>query len=146
MAAPSLAALRSQSMFDLTGVVAVVTGGSSGIGLMMSSTLLANNAKVYIVDLEPEKVDIPGFNKLAKEAGSKGEMIALRGDCGSKAEAARIAEELAKREQYVSVLFNNAGTMTGAAEQPNEPSPEAYHEHYFGLAENDFFKSFSVNT
>lgn len=52
----------------------------------MASTLLANNAKVYIVDLEKEKVEkvAEEYSKLAKGSGSKGEMVGLHADCGSK--------------------------------------------------------------
>jgi len=53
---------------------------------MMASTLLANNAKVYIVDLDKENVEkvAENYSNLAKEAGSTGEMIGLQADCGSK--------------------------------------------------------------
>lgn len=52
----------------------------------MASTLLANNAKVYIVDLDKDNAEKVAeiYSKLAKEAGSKGEMIGLQADCGSK--------------------------------------------------------------
>jgi len=148
MSPPSLSSLRGQNLFDLTGVIAVVTGGASGIGLMMASTLLANNAKVYIVDLEKENVEkvAENYSKLAKEAGSTGEMIGLQADCGSKAEAARLAEEIGKRESYITVLFNNAGVMTGVAEPPKANDAKSYHDRYFGITEEDFSKSLSVNT
>ncbi|KAK1221377.1 hypothetical protein PQX77_015814, partial [Marasmius sp. AFHP31] len=44
----SLSHLRASSMYDLTGRVAVVTGGGTGIGLMIAKGLAANGAKVYI--------------------------------------------------------------------------------------------------
>lgn len=56
MAEKILDQLNSSSMFDLTGVVAVVTGGGTGIGLMMSTTLVSNGATVYIIG--PIQVDL----------------------------------------------------------------------------------------
>lgn len=77
MAENLLGNLTASSLFDLTGVVAVVTGGGSvcfhisryisseqnpshqGIGLMISSTLVANGAKVYIIG--PKQVDLDSY-------------------------------------------------------------------------------------
>jgi NAD(P)-dependent dehydrogenase (short-subunit alcohol dehydrogenase family) len=39
---------RSDSLHDLTGRIALVTGGGTGIGLMIAKGLAANGAKVYI--------------------------------------------------------------------------------------------------
>lgn len=41
--------LHSANLFDLTGCIAVVTGGSAGLGLMMAKALESNGAKVYII-------------------------------------------------------------------------------------------------
>ncbi|GAA6023871.1 hypothetical protein JCM11491_003300 [Sporobolomyces phaffii] len=151
MTPPSLAALRGQNLFDLTGVVAVVTGGASGIGLMIASTLVANNARVYIVDLDQATLDrvAENYSDLARHAspGCTGEMRAVRGDCSTKAEAQRIADEIAKRESYVTCLFNNAGVMTGAAEPAKgESDAKSFRDRYLSITEQDFYTSFSVNT
>jgi hypothetical protein len=110
MSPPSLASLRGENLFDLTGVVAVVTGkfspslsqlvrtrliektstsivcigGASGIGLMIASTLLANHAKVYIVDLDRDQVEKVAKNYNDLNKGEEGEMIGLQADCGTK--------------------------------------------------------------
>lgn len=71
-----LESLTARNLFDLREVVAVVTGGASvspgvciylqrangiddaqGIGLMISSTLMANGVKVYIIDISQERLD-----------------------------------------------------------------------------------------
>jgi len=67
--------LTASSIFDLRGVVAVVTGGGTGIGLMISSTLVANGATVFIVGPEQAKLDsVAGaYNKLKRRKVTKEE-------------------------------------------------------------------------
>lgn len=50
------AELRQSSIFNVKDKVAVVTGGGSGIGLMITQTLAVNGAKVYIVGRTEEKL------------------------------------------------------------------------------------------
>ncbi|KAF5339041.1 hypothetical protein D9758_014114 [Tetrapyrgos nigripes] len=108
---------RAVNLFDLQGVVAVVTGGGSGIGLMISSTLIANGATVYIIG--PKQEDLDRITRIYNNACEKtvgeggGKMIGLEGDVSVKDEAVRLANEISKRSPYVTVLFNNAG-ITGA--------------------------------
>lgn len=49
MADKIVESVTAASLFDMTGVVAVVTGGGTGIGLMIATTLLSNGADVYII-------------------------------------------------------------------------------------------------
>ncbi|GAA6011988.1 hypothetical protein JCM8202_004222 [Rhodotorula sphaerocarpa] len=146
--ARELKALNATSMYDLTDLVAVVTGAASGIGLMIASVLLANHATVYIVDLDEKQTqDIAArYSRLADESGSRGKMIGLRGDCSSRDAAEKIVSAVQEHEEYVTVLFNNAGIMGGAAEPPKEPSGEAFKSSYSSLTDEDFHKVYSVNT
>jgi NAD(P)-dependent dehydrogenase (short-subunit alcohol dehydrogenase family) len=61
-----------QSLYDLSGLVALVTGGGTGIGLMISTGLAANGAKVYITGRRKDVLDkvVDAWDK------KKGEMIA----------------------------------------------------------------------
>lgn len=45
---PSPAQLTLEKLYDLNGLVALVTGGGTGIGLMIAQGLAANGARVYI--------------------------------------------------------------------------------------------------
>lgn len=132
MPAPSLSTLKADNLFNLEGVVAVITGGSSGIGAFLASTLLANGARVYVVGLDQKQVDdfAKSYNVLAGEMGSSGSIIGVQGDVSTKvsesgsvafilefmfsrqqAEAKRLAELIASKEKYVTCLFNNAGEL-----------------------------------
>lgn len=53
-AATSASVLSLDKVFSLKGKVALVTGGGTGIGLMIASTLAANGAKVYIASRRSE--------------------------------------------------------------------------------------------
>jgi NADP-dependent 3-hydroxy acid dehydrogenase YdfG len=46
---PNEAPLQHTELFDVSDCVAVVTGGGTGMGLMMAKALEANGAKVYIL-------------------------------------------------------------------------------------------------
>ncbi|KAH7887894.1 hypothetical protein F5I97DRAFT_1926305 [Phlebopus sp. FC_14] len=146
MASQVLKELSAYSLFDLEGVVAVVTGGNStrlaqGVGLMISSTLAANGASVYIVGLVQRELDdiCQKYNDAAAECGVKGKLIGIQGDVRHKLEAKRIAEEIERREKYVTVLFNNAGTLQGSYKEPTEPTAAAYIASHFDLMEQTHF-------
>ncbi|BGP21914.1 hypothetical protein JCM10295v2_000791 [Rhodotorula toruloides] len=127
-------------MFDLSAVVAVITGGASGIGLMIAATLLANNATVYIVDLDQKQTEsiAERYCQLGKVSGSKGKMIGLQGDVGSKVGAEKIFNAIKKHEEYVTVLFNNAGTMGEPTTPPDEKTAEAYKQTFMKLGDEVF--------
>ncbi|KAI0760570.1 NAD-P-binding protein [Fomes fomentarius] len=141
MADVVLESLNASSLFDLTGVVAVVTGGGTGIGLMISSTLLANGASVYIIGPKQEDLDKISkvYNDAAVAAGKSGRMQGIVGDIRLKSEALRLAEEIAKREQYITVLFNNAGVLTGTFNKPTVASAEAFRRAYFDEVPEESF-------
>lgn len=54
--------------------------------------------------------------------------------------AEKIAAALAQHEDYVTVLFNNAGIMGGAAEPPKQLSGDAFKKSYSSLTDEDFHK------
>ncbi len=49
--------LKASKLFTVDGLVAVVTGGGTGIGLMITQALVANGAKVYITGRREEALD-----------------------------------------------------------------------------------------
>ncbi|OCH86707.1 NAD-P-binding protein [Obba rivulosa] len=140
--------LTASNMFDLRGVVAVVTGGGTGIGLMMSSTLVANGATVYIIGPEQAALDkiANTYNQAAEKMDRDGRMYGIAGDVSRKSEALRLAEEVGKREKHVTVLFNNAGIHVGFAKPPASTTALAFREAYFDpVTEADFDNSIRTN-
>ncbi|KAJ3768105.1 NAD-P-binding protein [Lentinula raphanica] len=138
------------NLFDLTGLVAVVTGGGSGIGLMISSTLVANGATVYIIG--PKQADLDRICGIYNEASTRlksgrgGRMYGLEGDISSKTDAKRLAEEVAKAQPYVTVLFNNAGIQAGQFTPPSQASAAAYVSAFFDKIEpGDFNNVLNTN-
>jgi NAD(P)-dependent dehydrogenase (short-subunit alcohol dehydrogenase family) len=105
-----------KDLFDIAGKVALVTGGSSGIGLMIARAYVGAGAKVYV---SSRKRDV--CEKVAAELSEAGTCVSLPADLSTEAEAVRLAGEIAERESGLHILVNNAGTNWGApfAEYPD---------------------------
>ena len=106
-----------KNLFSVVGKVALVTGGSRGIGLMIARGYVENGATVYISSRKREVCDA-----VAGELSKVGICHSLPADLGSEAECNRLAAELAKREPKLHILVNNAGANWGAplAEYPDD--------------------------
>jgi 2-deoxy-D-gluconate 3-dehydrogenase len=102
-------------LFSLQGRVALITGGSRGIGKMIAKGFIDQGAKVYISSRKPGACDAT-----AAELGPQ--CISLPQDVstveGCKALAARFAEH----EPKLDILVNNAGAAWGA---PFDEFPES---------------------
>jgi NAD(P)-dependent dehydrogenase (short-subunit alcohol dehydrogenase family) len=97
------------NLFSLAGKVALVTGGSRGIGLMMARGFLEAGAKVYISSRKAEVCD-----QTAAELSTVGRCISIPADLSKVEECARLAAEIAQREPALHILVNNAGASWGA--------------------------------
>ena len=99
--------MNMQELFGLDGKIALVTGGSRGIGKMIVEGLLeAGCAKVYIVARKKEQVD-----ETSAELGDK--VIGLVGDLSQMEGIQALADEIAAREDKLDLLVNNAGAAWG---------------------------------
>jgi len=95
-------------LFSLEGRVAVVTGGSRGIGEMIAEGFLAAGAaRVYITARKAEVVA-----GTAARLGPR--CIALPGDISTTSGIAALVEDLSARESRLDILVNNAGVAWGA--------------------------------
>jgi NAD(P)-dependent dehydrogenase (short-subunit alcohol dehydrogenase family) len=93
-----------KNLFSVQGKVALVTGGSRGIGHMIARGYVENGAKVYITARKAEACDAA-----AKELRAYGECISIPADVSSTAGLTALVGELAKREPKLHILVNNAG-------------------------------------
>ncbi|MDB5957770.1 glucose 1-dehydrogenase [Ramlibacter sp.] len=93
-------------MFDLTGKVAVVTGGNGGIGLAMASGMACAGAKVVIVGRNAAK-SAAAVQALVAE-GLRAE--ALEADVTDEIAVQRLFGTVLQRHGSVHILVNNAGT------------------------------------
>jgi len=112
-----------KNLFDIDGKIALVTGGSSGIGLMIARAYVEAGAKVYISSRKGEVCE-----KVAAELSEAGTCISLPADLSTEAEALRLAGEIAERESGLHILVNNAGANWGApfAEYPDSAWDKLY--------------------
>jgi NAD(P)-dependent dehydrogenase (short-subunit alcohol dehydrogenase family) len=96
-------------LFDLTGKVAVVTGGTRGIGLMMARGLMQAGASVYVSSRKPE-----AGKAAVDELSAYGRVTSLPADLSSEEECVRLAAEVGRSEERIHILVNNAGATWGA--------------------------------
>ena len=103
-------------LFSIKGKVALVTGGSRGIGLMIARGYVEAGAKVYVSSRKKEACD-----QMAAELSRHGTCVSMPGDCGTQAGCEALAAAVAARESRLDILVNNAGANWGAplAEYPD---------------------------
>lgn len=94
-------------LFSVAGRVALITGGSAGIGKMIATGLAAAGARVYICGRNAEKV-------AAAAASMDGEVIGIAADVSTIAGIETLIAKLKEREGAVHILVNNAGTLSDA--------------------------------
>ena len=104
-------------LFDLGGKVALVTGGSRGIGEMIAAGYVANGVKTYISARKAEACDAT-----AARLSKIGECISIPADLSTMDGIKALVEAISDRENQLDILVNNAGAAWGA---PLEEYPES---------------------
>jgi NAD(P)-dependent dehydrogenase (short-subunit alcohol dehydrogenase family) len=101
--------MRIEGLFSVAGKVAVVTGGSRGIGYMIASGLVANGVRTYITARKAEACDAA-----AAELSEHGECISIPADLSTADGVAAFVAGFTEREDHLDILVNNAGAAWGA--------------------------------
>jgi short-subunit dehydrogenase len=100
-------------MYNLKGKVALISGGSRGIGFSMAQALAAKGAKILITARGEDRLE--DSRKKLTEMGF--EVSAVTGDVGVWKDAQRIVDYTVDKYQYIDILINNAGiSMRGKFE------------------------------
>ncbi|KAI9800937.1 MAG: hypothetical protein M1833_003074 [Piccolia ochrophora] len=139
-----MASLDAASLFNVKGLVAVITGGGSGIGLMMAKALATNGAaKVYIVGRRKEVLDVA-----AKDC-KEGTIIPLVGDVTSSTSLSALASQISSEMGYINLLIANSGIGGPPTQIFNQSPPARLSELISSLqatSAEDFTQTFAVNT
>ena len=98
-----------KNLFSIEGKVALITGGSRGIGEMIAAGFLANGAKVYISSRQAEVCDATA-KRLQEEYG--GECISMPADLSNLEGINSLAGKISQ-EGNLDILVNNAGASWG---------------------------------
>ena len=115
---------RNEIIKKLEGKVAVITGGSSGIGLATAKRFTSEGARVYITGRRQSELD-----EAVKEIGYNA--IGVQGDVSNLADLDRLYGTVKQQKDQIDILFANAGV--------GEISPLGQ------ITEAHFDKSFGVN-
>ena len=94
----------SKICYGLEGKVAVVTGGSRGIGLEIAKHLLSENAKVAICGRKQENID-----SAVSSLGKNDNLLAIQGHIGKEPDVDIIFSEVLKKYSRIDILINNVG-------------------------------------
>lgn len=97
-----------KNLFSLVGKVALVTGGSRGIGAMIARGFVENGVKTYITSRKEKEL-----NETAEALSEFGTCIALPSDLSTICGIRSVSERIQALEPKLDILVNNAGATWG---------------------------------
>ncbi|KAF8849674.1 NAD(P)-binding protein [Acephala macrosclerotiorum] len=136
------------NLFSVKGRVALVTGGTSGIGLMIAKGLVTNGCKVYVCGLESDPIDAvqEELNLLGKSSG--GSAAGFSCDITSKEGIQAVSDKIRRNEKHLDILISNAGIRRDPPVpcNPLTASLEELQTSLWSSKHEDWTESFQINT
>ncbi|ESK88499.1 short-chain dehydrogenase [Moniliophthora roreri MCA 2997] len=103
------------SLFNVEDYVVIVTGGGTGIGLMISQAFANNGSRIYITSRRKETLEQATKTWGSNLAHPKGQIIPIQCDITDKQSIQAMVDEVKKKEKHVDVLVNNSGISEGTS-------------------------------
>jgi NAD(P)-dependent dehydrogenase (short-subunit alcohol dehydrogenase family) len=110
-------------MKKLEGKIALITGGSEGIGLATAQAFVKEGAYVYITGRRQPELD-----KAVKTIGERA--VAVRADASSLADLDRLFAQIKKEKGHLDVIFANAGVFNFV---PLDAVTEQHYDQMFDI-------------
>ena len=111
-----------QQLFDLTGRVALITGGSRGLGLQIAEAYAEQGARLIITARKAEQLE----ETAERLRGQGAEVLPLPADLSQQGAPEKLVQQIMDEWGQIDILVNNAGTTWGA---PAEEHPlDAWHK------------------
>ena len=118
---------------DPAGAAAVVTGGASGIGRAIATSLLRRGASVVIADVEAPALEATVAELSgAGPAGSSGAVSGVVTDVSDESSVAELADAVWERHGRCDLLFLNAGVTSGGGGLPRSIAATIEHPGTWG--------------
>lgn len=126
---------------DLSGRVALVTGGNGGIGGMFCRALAACGAKVIVLGRNLERCQ-----KVVDEiVAGGGEADAISADVTDEAVMLRVKEEVERKYGKLNILINAAGGNVRSATVPQEQMADGGETTFFDVPASEIQKELDLN-
>ncbi|KAL4920445.1 hypothetical protein BDW62DRAFT_176474 [Aspergillus aurantiobrunneus] len=141
--------LEASNLYNVKGLVSVITGGGSGLGRTMALTLATNGAsKVFIIG---RREDSLRETVSLAPANSKDSIIPVPGDVTSQDSLQSAYETISAQTGHVDLLIVNSGVLGPPAKVvPNAdgslPSISELRDHLWSIPMAEFSRVFEVNT
>src|SRR5512141_2432384 len=109
--------MNVKQLFDLSGKVALVTGGSRGLGLQMAEALGEMGAKIAVTARKQGELD----EASAHLSGQGIEVLTVAGDLSRFDSIPGMVDRVVGKYGTIDILVNNAGTTWGAPAEEYPP-------------------------
>lgn len=138
---------KVNNLFNVEGWVCLVSGGGTGIGLMISQALANNGAKVYIAGRRKDVLENTASTHGSSLVHPSGQLIPVQADITSKESISSLVAEISKKEKHIDLLVNNAGISTKKTleVEKGEESAEALSKEMFSEEWEDWEQVYRTN-